>query len=505
MIGLAKSAIFITFILIGSKVLALLKEVVLAKQFGTTYIVDSYTIACSLPTVLFTLFASGVSNTYVPVYLRIKENTKKNTFFWSVVIALTIISCLISSVCLFKADVIVEILAPGFVGKIKELTILFVRIVTLYLPFFTIFNILMAHLAAQESFVFANFCNSVVINLIVVISIFISSVKQPLNLMYGYLFSIIVPTCLLFWFTYNKGYIPSISGKVCLNDEVIYLGKSSIPVGASLLVNQVNSVIDKMFSSSLGIGITSALSYANKLQLIPYSLIVSVFLTVLKPRIFRLFADNEVELGISYIRKAFMITIFISIPVVIFVNFFSFQIIQILFERGMFTRESTIITSECLRLYVFGMPFYAFREIFNITLLANSRQKIMLYNTISTVVLNVFLNLVFTNFFGYKGLPMATSLAGIISCLYVFCYLRNNNFIILDKDMMIEIFKVVVISFFICVISNVFLVGNLLEIQENFSFVIFGGAMMVIYMILSYIFKVKTFFWMLYRLKSVLN
>ena len=78
---IVKSALLMAAMMLVSKVLGLLREVFLAQQFGTSYIVDAYTVACTLPTVLFTLFASGFSNSYLPVYMRINEAERKNYFF----------------------------------------------------------------------------------------------------------------------------------------------------------------------------------------------------------------------------------------------------------------------------------------------------------------------------------------------------------------------------------------------------------------------------------------
>ena len=46
------------------------REVFLADRFGTTYIADAYVIAASLPSVLFALFASGFTQSFIPSYVR---------------------------------------------------------------------------------------------------------------------------------------------------------------------------------------------------------------------------------------------------------------------------------------------------------------------------------------------------------------------------------------------------------------------------------------------------
>lgn len=77
---LVNSAIFITILLFCSKGLGFIREILIAYKFGTSYIVDAYTICITLPSVVFTVFASGFSQSYVPVYTRITNEKEKNIF-----------------------------------------------------------------------------------------------------------------------------------------------------------------------------------------------------------------------------------------------------------------------------------------------------------------------------------------------------------------------------------------------------------------------------------------
>lgn len=443
---IVKSALLVVVMMLISKVLGLLREIFLAQQFGTSYIVDAYTVACTLPTVLFTLFASGFSNSYLPVYMRINEPEKKNFFFNNLTCLLTTFSFVLTIVCLLASSAIAKALAPGFNDETYRLSVRFVQGIVFYLPFYTAFNIFTAQATAHEDFIASNFCDFIVCNVVVIISIVLATPETPMVLIYGYVASMMVATVLMGLRLKQKKYVRfSLSFKI--NDsnflQICYL---ALPMGIAMLTNQINSVVDKMFSSSLGEGITSALSYANKVQLIPYSLITSIFLSLCLPRMNMYFANGDNKNGLSYSKRALSIALFIAVPVVFAIFAFSEPMIALLFERGAFDNEATRITATCLVCYAIGMPFYAFREIAAKTLTAVLQQKKVLKNTIIAVAVNILLNIVFVKMLGYKGLALATSVAGFCAAVLMNIDLKKNQLVVMEKIMLVDLLKISVAS-----------------------------------------------------------
>lgn len=499
---LMKSAILIFIMMLLAKFLALLKEILLAQKFATSYIVDAYMVITSLPTIIFTVFASGFSNSYLPVFMRVEEG-KKNDFFNNVFNILLIISLLLVMICFIFIKEIVFLLAPGFDERTRDIAIKFARIVIFYLPFYTLFAILSAHFQAKEKFILNNFCDFVLTNIILIISMFITSPNNPEILLYGYVISGIF-SFLILYIRYIKNDKNNYRVKVNFKDNNFkQLYKIAIPFGLSSLINQLNTMIDKIFSSSLGEGITSALNYANKLQLLPYSLIVSIILGVLSPKINKAFAIQDRKSVLLYIQIVIMISLYISLPVLIILFGFSEQIVKFLFERKEFTSKSTILVANCLAYYALGIPFYALREIFTRILMANYRQKIVLKNTIISVVLNIILNIIFIRFIDYKGLALSTSLSGIVSCLLMNYSLKEFNLKLFNKNEMKEILKIIISSLGIFVISLYFYKNMLFFMKSNVAFFISICISILMYLIFTYFFKVKILMYLVEEIKKI--
>ena len=65
---------------------------------------------------------------------------------------------------------------------------------------------------------------------------------------------------------------------------------------------------------------------------------------------------------------------------------FADEIVNVVFERGQFDAESTLMTAKALRWYAVGLPFYGIYKIFVPTFYAIGRQKIPVYCSIFGIV-----------------------------------------------------------------------------------------------------------------------
>ncbi|MBR1495691.1 MAG: polysaccharide biosynthesis C-terminal domain-containing protein [Acidaminococcaceae bacterium] len=499
---LTKSAIIVAVLMVLSKGLGLLREILLAGYFGTTYIVDAYSVACILPSVLFTLFASGFSNSYIPVLARIKNEKEKLFFFSNTTCILTAFSIVVSVLCFVFADLITKLIAPGFKSEAAILTEAFIKIIVFHLPFFTVFNIFCAQSAADEDFNFSNFCNLIVVNLIIIISIYFAYQNSTLWLAYGYVFSMIFATVMLGCYLYKRGKI--IHFLFYPGDKnFLVLAKMAIPIGVSFLANQINAVADKIFSSTLGVGVTSALGYANRLQLLPYTLVVSVFVSICNPKMNRAFAVKDIDTALFYANKALMIAIYITFPIVLLLFFNAMPITMVLFQRGQFNSDSTIMTANCLKYYSLGMLFYAIRQIAANVLTANLKQQLILKNTITAVVTNVILNFLFIRFMGYTGLALSTSVAGCVAALLMLKDLKFMHLSLFNLEQVGDLIKIFGASITSIVLAK-FTYCSFILLGFNYKITFFISVFIftIVFIVLSVVFNVNIVIWLYHHIPN---
>lgn len=493
---LSGAAIGVFVINIISKLLGFIREMMIAYMFGTSYIVDAYTVAITLPSVIFSFFISGFSQSYIPTASRIDEASEQKDFYNNIQTILFFASVLMSLICFGMSEYITRILAPGFSREALELTNVFVKVIAFIFPFMSLFSMTAANLLFHERFVFANICDFIAFNILIIISIFIAGQGNIFFLIIGYLLSQIVVLILL-WIYAEKKKIQKYHFKIDLRDrrikEICFL---ALPFGLSLFVNQINSAIDRLLASTLGEGVISALNYANKVQLIIMGLTTMIFVTVCYPRLNMYFAKKQYALGMRYISKGIMLTNILAIPLMGGFFLLSYPICQILFQRGAFDANATLMTSRCLSFYALGLVFYSYREIFTRCLAANKQQKLILRNTLCAVAFNIFFNLVMIRFLSYIGLSLATSLAGFLAVILMYLDIRKMGESILSKKEIIDTIKIIVISVFV-IGGLYFFYDRFLIIKNNYFMFILEVLIGVIsYIILCFVSKIEIVTWL---------
>lgn len=492
----------IMVMMILSKGLGFLREVCLAYQFGTSYIVDAYAICLSLADVLFAVYSYGFSESYIPVCTRVPEGNARREFLNNVLSILLLFSLLVSIGCFLCAPMLAAVLAPGFDAQAQILLITFIQIIAFIFPARTLFSLLSGQSQIYERFFAPNFCNFILVNIIIILSILLSSAERPLILIGGYVFASFASAAGMLGYSYRIG-IVKYSPRFDLKDPFFRsLCKLAIPLGASLLVSQLNGVIDKMFASFLGEGVPSALNYANKIQLLFLTLTTSVFLTACYPRMTRCFAEGNREGAMSYLRRAVLVAIYISIPAMVGLIVFARPVVVLLFQRGAFSEESVVLTRDCLVFYSLGIPFYAIREIASRALSSNMKQRLILKNTACSVAFNIIMDVLLYRPLGHIGLALATSLAGFLSSCLMLRDMKKLGLSLFERSQLADFGKVV-LSTIACIALSIFCYQALTGfLGGNMALLLAAAAAVILYGVLSILLRIEIFMWLYQRLPA---
>lgn len=490
--GLRKAAVSLTMLLLLSKMLGLVRDSLLAYRFGTSNVVDSYTICLSYANIALSLFTIGFSESYVTVYSRIPSERRRN-FFNNTVTVIFVGSCAIGLLgCLF-GNTIAYIMAPGFDAETHLIATVFLRIVSAVIPFQALFAIVSANESVRENFVFPRFCDFIIINFFIIITILVADFDRVYILPIGYLIANIIAVFTLIVYSVSNGDI-KYNWRLQIKDaDFRVLLSLALPLGLSFIINDLNTMTDGMFASTVRTGMTSALNYANKIQALFLAITVNIISVVCFPRVARHFASGEKDNALYYLRKSIMIAAFIAIPFMVLLLFFSPLVVDVLFKRGSFTEESSVITSTCLSFYCVGIPFYAMSNVENQALAANAKQKAILIITGLSVGFNILLDYILLNTFGYIGLPIATCCAGVLQFFLMMYELRKMNIHLFRRKETIEIVKMVLSIAVAAIIPIVFL--NKTTTMINSFFLAIG--MMVVYIFIGKVIRIEIENWLL--------
>lgn len=424
-----KIVLLLVIVTIFNRILGFFRDVYLAQIYGTTFVADAYIIAITVPVLLSTFLSEAIRSSFIPIYSQIKSSEgKKNTsvFTFSLTIILILLSIVILTAILIFPEFFVKIVASGFEGEVLSLAVSLTRLTSFSILFVSLTSLFKAILQINNKFVIAEM---VVIpqQIIVIFSIYLSSIKSLNYLGYFYILSIAAPFFVLLIYSLFKKYF--LITKLDIKDSNLkQLLIMILPILFSVAISDINAIIDKNFASILAEGSVSAMNYATKLNQFIQSVFVITLTTVYFPLMSKM-ANQEDKNGFLKVVHDNLSVIIISIvPISIFVLTNSIDLVRVLYQRGNFDEQSVLVTAFALQFYSIGMLFFSLKQIIVRAFYATGNTSVPTYNALIAVVFNLILNFIFINFteLGVGGLALATSISVVLSVSLLFYQLRKR-------------------------------------------------------------------------------
>jgi putative peptidoglycan lipid II flippase len=170
---------------------------------------------------------------------------------------------------------------------------------------------------------------------------------------------------------------------------------------------------------SIGSGAVSTLNYANRLPAMLFGVGATSLSLAVFPALSRLTANRQWSSVRHVLSSYTRIILTITLPVVFVLIIFSTQLVEMLYERGAFTRNTTHFVSGVQSILLLEVPFYGLCILCASAVCALRRNKILLWGTVICVVVNVVLNYVFMAFIGLRGIALSTVAVYAISFIYL--------------------------------------------------------------------------------------
>ena len=371
-IRLIRSAGIIGVATFISRVLGFIRDILIARFFGTGISAQAFVVAFRIPNLLRSLVGEGAANaTFVPIFSEYLVRDKKQlksliaTMFYIMLFALGFLVVM----GIIFSPLIVRVIAPGFSSSLEKLnlTISLTRFMFPYLLFIALTAFFISILHAHRAFVIPAFGPCFLnISFIAIILFFISSFKQPVfslavAVVLGGALQLLIHIPALFRRGINGGYF-SIRNLDFRHPGLEKIKKMFIPRALSAGVYQLNIFIDTIcssLSSIVGEGAIAAIYYANRIIHFPLAIFAIALSSVMLPDMSTKVAEGDTEglrLNLSFSIKGILL---IMVPISIGIFILAEPLIRVLFQRGEFTTCSTQITSLALLFYSFGLVFYA--------------------------------------------------------------------------------------------------------------------------------------------------
>lgn len=442
-----KALLGIVIITIISKIFGFMRESVLSYYYGATSITDVYVIAITISATLSSFFFAAITNTYIPMYGRIKNDNGEdaaNQYTRNLInIGVVIGAVLLLLVYVFTAPLI-GLFAIGFKGEELELAILFTRINAITMLASGALMILIGYLQIKKNFVIPALI-AIPMNFTVIAAIIISHKTHVSILIWGTMLSTFLQLLFLLPWVYRAKYRHRL--KISFKDEHIRTMLVLVmPVLIGTSVNQMNTLVDRTLASSLVVGGISALNYASKLTGLVQGLFIYSVVVVIYPTISRMASEGELDELKRVVAKSINGIMLLIMPATIGMMVLAKPIVKLMFGRGAFDESALIMTSGALFFYAIGLMFLGIQEILSKTFYALQETKIPMYNAVIAVAINIVLNFILSHVMGISGLALATSISSVVCALLMFWSLRKKTGALGIKMMLKSAIKILIAS-----------------------------------------------------------
>jgi putative peptidoglycan lipid II flippase len=417
-----------------SRVLGLVRQIVIAGQFGVGSEMDAYQAAFRLPDILFQLVAGGaLGSAFIPTftgYLARNNRSAAWRLASNVINLLLVILTGIAALAALIAPWLVDwIIAPGFDAETAALTTQLMRVMLISSIIFGVSGVIMGSLNAHQHFLLPAIA-PVLYNLAIIAGALflapsIGVMGLAIGVVVGAVSHLLIQTPALMQF--GAQYTPRMDIR---DPGVRQVGRLMGPRVLGLAVVQVNFLVNTNLASRLGEGAVSALNFAWLLMLLPQGVFAQAVATAAFPTFAEQVARNDHPAMRSALAATLRAIFAISLPAAVGLIVLRGPLVALLFERGAFGETSTNLVAWALLFYALGLVAHAGLEIVARAFYALHDTKTPLLVGGAAMALNVGLSLALPPIFeafewlAHGGLALANSLATTLELLGLLWLIR---------------------------------------------------------------------------------
>lgn len=448
-----------------SRVMGLLRDIVLARFFGAGGQADAFFVAFRIPQFLRRLFAEGAfAQAFVPVLSEYRQNRELKGDVAAVkelvnavcgVLGGTLI--FVTTIVVLAAPLVTMLFAPGFINAPEKfsLTVSMLRITFPYLLLISLTGFAGAILNSYDRFAVPAF-TPVLLNLsLIAFALWVSPhLSEPVfALAFGVLFAGFAQLLFQLPFLHQLHLMPRPVWN-WHHPGVRKVLKLMLPAIFGVSVSQINLLLDTVLASFLPTGSVSWLYYSDRLTELPLGVFGIAIATVILPSLSRLYpqANSSAEPSMSEegrespvdttkLAETFRATldwalrciVVIAIPASTALFVLAEPILYLLFQYDAMRPHDVEMAAFSLRAYSLGLLAFMAIKVLATGYYAQQDTKTPVKIGIIAMVANMVLNLIFVAILhwqfklGHAGLALATSCSALLNALLLYRGLAHSE------------------------------------------------------------------------------
>lgn len=444
---LAKATLVIIAMNLISKVLGFVRETVIAREYGATYLTDAYNAAYTIPYFLQMVLGMALVTSIVPVVTKyLMDGDEREAWkIASITLNWTVLMMAVFAVIgMLGSRAIVNLITPGFTQDTADLTTYLTMIMFPSVVFMGAGMLITGILNARKYFAVAAFAPGLS-NLIIILAVLFFGRYGIGYLAFGTLISMAGALIIQLPALRKAGFRYSWQWDI-KHPEVRSIFANLLPIFLGTAVNQIYLAINRYFASGLSEGSISALNYAGKLMNLP----MGIFVLAVSSAIFPILSehavkDNRQALGQTLSRGLKMVLL-VTLPAAAGLMFLNVPIVKLLFERGAFNAAATQMTADALFYFSIGMFAMAVNMVLTRAYYAVRDVRTPLYIGFTSIIVNIIFSKLLISSLGHSGLALANTIAAIFSASAMYILLKRHLPKLYAVDLLTSVLKALIAS-----------------------------------------------------------
>jgi putative peptidoglycan lipid II flippase len=423
----------------GSRVLGLVRDMLIARYLGAGTLSDAYFVANRLPNLFRRLFGEGAFNSaFVPVFSGLlvsegedvargfAEEAAAALAFW--LLGLTVLGEIFMRPLL-------HLLAAGFADDPAkfELTVVLARLAFPYLLLICLAALLSGVLNAMDKFVAAAAApmlyNAVAIGSLFAFYRFVPTAAHALAI--GVSLSGVAQLVLLYWAVRRAGMTLHIP-RPRMTPRMRLLLRRMAPglVGAG--ITQLSLAVDTVIGTYLPEKSVSFMYYADRVNQLPLGVLGIAVGTALLPTLSRQISAGAEKAAQTSLNRAIEYAMLLTLPAAAALLVIADPILKVLFVRGHFTLADASLSAQSLSAYAVGLPAFVLIKVLGPGFFARGDMVTPVRVGMGILGLNVALSLALMVPLKHVGPPLATSLAMTANMAILLVLLLRRGYLVPD-------------------------------------------------------------------------
>ena len=433
--GLLGSVLTVGSITVLSRILGLVRDIIIARMLGAGAGADAFFVAFRIPNFLRRLFAEGAfSQAFVPVlaeYKNQRDHAAVRELVESTLGALGCVLLLLTTAGILAAPWVIGLFAPGFEagtdGK-HELATQMLRITFPYLLFISLSALAAGALNTYDRFGVPAFTpvllNLAMIGCAVFLAPYLETPAMALAwgvllggvLQLGFQVPFLARVGLAVWPRVRRGH-----------EGVRRIIRLMIPAVFGASVSQINLLINTLLASFLVTGSVTWLYFSDRLLEFPLGVFGVALGTVLLPRLSTHWSnDNEAGFNRT-LDWSLRMAVLIGVPAAVALAVLAVPLLTTLFQYGRFTPFDVQMAANSLQAYAFGLVGFVLIKVLAPGYFARQDTTTPVRCGVAAVVANVVLSLILVGPLAHVGLALAIAISAWVNAGLLYIGLRRSQ------------------------------------------------------------------------------